>query len=383
MAVERDGSNRPDGAVAPPHAQRRTEARGRATVTGARPDLDPDEPSSPAELSTPSLLAVVKRAGRQLRRDNVTDLAAGLTYYAVLSVVPGLIVLVSLLGLLGPNAADTLVDQAQQIAPGSSADFVHTLITQAQANKQGAGLGAILGLAVALWSASGYVAAFMRASNIVYGIGEGRPIWKTVPIRVGVTFVAVILLVLSAVIVVASGPVARQLGDFLGVGSTVVTIWNITKWPVLFVLISVLLAILFWASPNARQGGVKWIGPGGVIAVLIWLIVSGLFAVYIANFSAYDKTYGSLAGVVIFLVWLWLTNIALLLGAEVNAELDHGKAIARGLPEDVQPFAEPRDTRKLDEVEKEAVRAARRGWSARVVSSSGGNGYGRNAGRSP
>lgn len=364
MATDRDGPNRHEDAVDPARARDRTEVRARATATGARPDLDPDDPSSPAELSKPSLLAVVKRAGKEFQRDNLTDLAAALTYYAVLSIVPGLIVLVSLLGLLGPDAADELVNQAQQIAPGSSADFVRTLITQAQANKQGAGLGAILGLAVALWSASGYVAAFMRASNVVYGIGEGRPIWKTVPIRVGVTFIAVVLLVLSTAIVVASGPVAQQIGDFLGVGSTVVTIWSITKWPVLFVLVSLLLAILFWASPNARQGGVKWISPGGVIAVLLWVIVSGLFAVYIANFSSYDKTYGSLAGVVIFLVWLWLTNIALLLGAEVNAELDHGKAIARGLAEDVQPFAEPRDTRKLDDEEKKAIRAvnsARRG----------------------
>lgn len=332
--------------------------RGPATATGARPDLDPDEPASPAELSKPSLLAVVKRAAREFRRDNLTDLAAALTYYAMLSIVPGLILLFSLLGLLGPAAADELVKQAQQIAPGSSADFVHILIAQAQADKQGAGLAAILGLGIALWSASGYVAAFMRASNVVYGIGEGRPIWKTTPVRLGVTLVAVIILVTGAVIVVASGPVAQQLGDVLGVGDTVVTIWNITKWPVLFVLLSVLLAILFWAGPNAQQGGVKWISPGGVIAVVIWLIISVLFAVYIANFSSYDETYGSLAGIVIFLVWLWLTNIALLLGAEINAELDHGKAIAAGLPEDVQPFAEPRDTRKLDDTEKEAVRAA-------------------------
>ncbi|WP_280493568.1 YihY/virulence factor BrkB family protein [Nocardia asiatica] len=359
MATDRGISNRHDDEVVDSAStQDRPEARG-ATDTGARPGLDPDEPSSPAELSKPSLVAVVKRAGAEFRRDNLTDLAAALTYYAVLAIVPGLIVLVSLLGLLGPNAADELVGQAQQIAPGSSAELVRALITQAQANKQGAGLGAVLGLAVALWSASGYVAAFMRASNVVYGIGEGRPIWKTTPIRLGVTLVAVILLVISAAIVVASGPVARQIGDFLGLGNTTVTIWNIGKWPVLFVLLSVLLAVLFWASPNARQGGVKWISPGGVVAVLVWLIVSVLFAVYIANFSSYDKTYGSLAGVVIFLVWLWLTNIALLLGAEINAELDHGKAIAQGLPEDVQPFAEPRDTRKLDEAEKEAVQAAK------------------------
>ncbi|MGW4718342.1 YihY/virulence factor BrkB family protein [Nocardia sp. NPDC004260] len=353
-AAKRHEDKRADPANTRDHPGSRVDA----TDAGARPDLDRDEPDSPADLSKPSLVAVVKRAAEEFQRDNLTDLAAALTYYAVLSIVPGLIVLVSLLGLLGPNAAAELVDQVRQIAPGSSADFVRTLVDQAQANKHGAGLGAIVGLAVALWSASGYVAAFMRASNVIYGIGEGRPIWKTTPIRLGVTIVAMILLVLSAAIVVASGPVAQQIGDFLGLGDTTVTIWNIAKWPVLFVLVSALLAILFWASPNARQGGIKWISPGGVIAVLIWLVISVLFSVYIANFSSYDKTYGSLAGVVIFLVWLWLTNIALLLGAEINAELDHGRAIAQGLPEDLQPFAVPRDTRKLDDAEKQKVRAA-------------------------
>jgi membrane protein len=182
-----------------------------------------------------------------------------------------------------------------------------------------------------------------------------RPIWKTVPIRLGVTITAVILLVLSAVIVVVSGPVARQVGTLLGAGDTTVLIWNIAKWPVLLIIVSVLLAILFWASPNAKQAGVKWVSPGGMIAVLIWLVISGLFAVYVSTFASYNKTYGSLAGVVIFLVWLWLSNLAILLGAEVNAELDHAKAIAQGLPEDAEPFAEPRDTRKLDDQQKRAI----------------------------
>lgn len=330
------------------------------TVGGARPDLDEPDPDSPTELSKPSLFAVVKRAAKEFRHDNLTDLAAGLTYYALLSIVPGLIVLLSLLGLLGPDTTGQVMDQVQQLAPGSGAEFVQTLITQAQANKTGAGIGAIVALTIALWSASGYVAGFMRASNVIYDIGEGRPIWKTAPIRLAVTIVAVIFIVISAVIVVVSGPIAQQIGDFIGVGSTTVLIWQIAKWPVLLIIVSVLLAILFWASPNAKQGGMKWVSPGGVIAVIIWLVVSGLFAVYVANFSSYNKTYGSMAGLVIFLVWLWLTNIALLLGAEINAELDHGKAIAQGMPEDMDgPFAEPRDTRKLDDAEMGAVERAR------------------------
>ena len=221
--------------------------------------------------------------------DHLTDLAAALTYYGVLSIVPALIVLLSILGLLGQSTTNEVVSQVEAVSPGSAASFVKTLITQAQANRTGAGLGAVFGVLIALWSASGYVAAFMRASNIIYDIGEGRPIWKTLPIRVGVTVLAVIILVISAVIVVVSGPVARQIGDVIGVGDTAVLLFNIIKWPVLAVIISLLLAVLFWASPNAKQAGIKWVSPGGLIAMLLWLAISALFAVYVANFSSYDR----------------------------------------------------------------------------------------------
>ncbi len=300
---------------------------------------------------------MLRRARAEFRRDHLTDLAAGLTYYATLSAVPALIVLVAVLGLLGPDTTRQVTEQIQAIAPGSSAQFVSNLIEQAQSNRTGAGIGAIVGIVVALWSASGYVAAFMRASNVIYDIGEGRPIWKTVPIRVGLTVLAVVVIVVCVVIAVVSGPVAQQVGDVIGVGDTTVLVWNIVKWPILVIVVSVFLALLFWASPNAKQAGIKWVSPGGAIAVLIWLGASAIFALYVSHFASYDKTYGSMAGVVIFLVWLWITNIALLLGAEVNAELEHGKAISEGLPPDVQPFAEPRDTRKLDDEETAAVEA--------------------------
>jgi len=316
-------------------------------------DLD-----SPTDLPSSSLRDEVKRARAEFRRDHLTDLAAGLTYYATLSAVPALIVLVSALGLLGPDTTRQVTEQVQSIAPGSSAELVSNLIGQAQSNRTGAGIGAVIGILVALWSASGYVAAFMRASNVIYDIGEGRPIWKTLPIRIGLTVLAVVVIVVAVIIAVVSGPVAQQVGDAIGVGDTTVLVWNIIKWPILVVIVSVFLAVLFWASPNAKQAGIKWVSPGGGVAVLIWLGASALFALYVAHFASYDKTYGSMAGVVIFLVWLWITNIALLLGAEVNAELEHGKAISEGLPPDVQPFAEARDTRKLDDEETAAVEAA-------------------------
>lgn len=319
---------------------------------------DGREPDSPTDLPRPSLLAVLRRVRTEFGRDNLLDLAAGLTYYAVLSVVPGLVVLVALLGLAGPDTTQQLISQVEAVAPGSASGVVRTLVEQAQSNQKGAGISAVIGLAVALWSASGYVSAFMRASNVVYGIREGRPMWKTIPVRLAVTLLAVVLLVAGTVIVVVSGPVAQQAGDLVGAGDLTVTLWGILKWPVLLVIITVLLAVLFWASPNAKQGGVRWVSPGGVVAVLVWLVVSGLFALYVATAASYDSTYGTLGGVVVFLVWLWLTNIAVLLGAEVNAELDHARAISEGLPEDVQPFAEPRDTRKLDDTDKAEVARA-------------------------
>jgi membrane protein len=338
--------------------------RGDSRDATAAPDDERHEggpaapPESPADLSKPSLVAVVERARREFKRDNLTDLAASLTYYGLLSIAPALVVLVAALGLLGRDATAQVIDQVQAVAPGSSAEFVRTLIAQAQANRASAGLGAAVGLLVALWSASGYVSAFMRASNVIYDIPEGRPIWKTVPVRVGVTVLAVVVMVVSAVIVVVSGPVARQVGQLVGAGDTGLLLWNILKWPLLLLLVSVLFAVLFWASPNARLGGVRWVSPGGILAVLIWVVVSGLFALYVAYFSSYDRTYGSLAGVVVFLVWLWLTNIAILLGAEVNAELDRARAMAAGAPEDLEPFAEPRDTRKMTDLDKEAVAEA-------------------------
>jgi membrane protein len=331
-----------------------------AEPTATTSDAGASEASvdKPSELSGSSKTAVFRRAAAEFKSDNLTTLAAALTYYAVLSVVPGLIVLISILGLVGRNVASRVESQVQSLAPGSSAAFVHSLITQAQHHKSGAGITLAVGLAIALWSTSSYVNAFRQASNIIYGIGEGRPIWKTISLRLGVTVVAVIVLVVGACIVVVSGPVANQVGNAVGAGRAAVLVWDIAKWPVLLILVSFLLAILFWASPNAKQGGIRWISPGGIVATILWLVISALFALYVTNFSSYDKTYGSLAGVVIFLVWLWLTNVALLLGAEVNAEFEHGRAIAEGLPDDVRPFAEPRDTRKLSEGDRRAVEEA-------------------------
>jgi membrane protein len=228
---------------------------------------------------------VLKRARIEFGKDDVTDLAAGLTYYGVMAVVPGLIVLIAIVGLVGADSS-RLLAQVSSVAPGSAAKVIDTLVGQAQRNHSGAGIAAIAGIVIAVWSASGYVAAFMRAANRVYDIGEGRPIWKTAPLRLAITLFAVVMLVVIAGAVVLTGSVAGTVGSALGVGGAAVTVWDIAKWPVLVVLISVLLAVLFWAAPNAKQGGIRWISPGGVLATVIWLAISAGFALYVADFSS-------------------------------------------------------------------------------------------------
>jgi membrane protein len=269
-------------------------------------------------------------------------------------------VLVSVLGLLGKSTTQKVLNNIGQIAPGGVHSFLQGVVTQVQGKAGIAGVAGIIGLLVALWSASGYVAAFMRASNAIYDVDEGRPIWKTIPVRILTTLALVVLLLIAAAIVVLTGPIANQVGQAFGIGHAAVLIWDFAKWPVLLVIVCAMISLLYKASPNVRQPAFRWISAGGVIAVAIWLIASGLFALYVSFSGSYNKTYGSLATVIIFLVWLWISNIAILLGAEFNAEAQRERAIRAGMPDDLEPFAELRDTRKLDDPEKHRVERARR-----------------------
>ncbi|HZB29949.1 MAG TPA: YihY/virulence factor BrkB family protein [Streptosporangiaceae bacterium] len=310
----------------------------------------PAAPKSPAKMSPAAWWAAVKRTFSEFKADNLSDWAAALTYYSVLSIFPAMLVVVSLVGLSGRSVSQDLISQVGTLAPGSVKQVLLNALTELQRGRAGAGLAAALGIAAAIWSASAYVAAFMRASNTIYDVPEGRPIWKTLPLRVAITLVTLVLLSVSAIAVVISGPLAREAGDLLGLGSVAVSVWNIAKWPVLLIVISLLFSLLYWASPNAKQG-FRWVTPGGVLAIIVWLVASAGFAVYVANFGSYNKTYGSIAGIIIFLVWLWISNIAILLGAELNAELERGRAIAAGRPKDEEPYVEPRDTRKFDDTD--------------------------------
>jgi membrane protein len=240
---------------------------------------------------------------------------------------------VSLVGLVfsPQQVTDALNQIVAQLGPSSAVETLKGPIESITADKGKAGIMLIVGIVAALWSASGYVGAFMRASNVMHEVDEGRPIWKLRPLQMLVTLAMILLLVLAAVAVIVTGPVAEAVGGAIGAGDTAVTVWNVAKWPVLVVIVSLMLAILYYAAPNAKLEGFRFISPGALVAVLIWIAASAAFAFYVANFGSYDKTYGSLGGVVVFLVWLWITNVAVLFGAELNSERERSKQFERGV----------------------------------------------------
>jgi membrane protein len=317
-------------------------------------------PTGPTDLSRRSWWAVLKRTATEFQQDNLTDWAAALTYYSVLSLFPGLLVLTAALGALGHSATQALIDNLSTIGPGQARDLLVNALRQVQGARSLAGPLAIVGLLGALWSASSYIGAFMRAANAVYDMPEGRPMWKTLPLRVALTLALVVLVAVCALGLVVSGALAERIGHLLGIGSVGITVWNIAKLPVMAVLVSLAIALLYWVAPNVRQPGFRWFSPGSVLALVVWAAVSTGFAFYVANFSSYNKTYGSLAAVIVFLVWLWLTNIAILLGAEFDAELARGRSIESGQRPDEEPFLPPRETRAMSSEARAEIQAEER-----------------------
>ncbi len=305
----------------------------------------PAVPEEPSDLSARSWGQVLRRTIREMRDDNLTDWAAALTYYAVLALFPGLIVLVALLGLLGryPETFDSLLRIVRELGPESAVDTFRGPVEGVIKQKGTAGALLGVGVAGALWSASGYVGAFIRAANQVYEVEEGRPFWKLRPLQLGVTVLMVLALALVALALALAGPLADAIGGVIGLGDTALALWSILKWPVLLVVVMAMFAVLYYIAPNVRQPSFRWVSPGGVAAVLLWVAASALFALYVANFGSYNKTYGSLGGVVVFLVWLWLSNLALLFGAELDAELERARELAAGLPAEKELQLPPRE----------------------------------------
>jgi membrane protein len=303
-------------------------------------------PDSPTDLPKSTWTGTLKRTMREFKEDDLTLLAAALTYYGILSLFPALLVLLSLLGLAGTGTIDALLANIGSLAPGATKTVITNAVHNLQSSNKAAGVALIFGLVGALWSASGYVGGFMKAANIIYEVEEGRKFWKLKPIQIFTTLIIVLLTTIVIIAVVVSGPIAEKVGNIIGLGDTAVTVFNIVKWPVIALIVSQIFAFLYWVTPNVKQPGFKWISPGGIVAVVLWIAASALFAFYVANFGSYSKTYGSMAAVIIFLVWLWITNVVMLLGLEFNAEVERGRQIEAGHDPDVEPFLPHREAPK-------------------------------------
>lgn len=357
-------------------------------ATAPSPD-DPRKPDSPDDLKPRSWKYVARKTLREFMKDQCTDLAAALTYYGVLAIAPALLAIVSLLGLVSNPArtVDAILGIVQDVAP-EGADATLRPILQQLTEAPAAGLALVVGLLTALWSASGYVAAFSRGMNRVYEIDEGRPVWKLRPILLLVTLVLVVIAVLVIAAVVLSGGVARSIGDAIGLSDAVVTVWNIAKWPVVVLLVALAIAILYHSTPNVRQPKFTWISVGAFVAILVWVLATLGFALYVANFSSYNETYGSLAGVVIALLWLWITNLALLFGAELDAELERGRQLQGGIEAERTIQLPPRDTTASDKKKAKAEEDVRLGREVREAAQredaqDGGDGASGGAHRDP
>jgi membrane protein len=317
---------------------------GAGTASGQAPD-------GVTDLSTGSWIGALKRTVKAFKADKLAVWAAALTYFGVLSVFPALLVVVSVLGLIGQSATDSLLTNLQDVAPGPAQEIFSSAIRNLQGAGSASGVAFVIGLVGAIWASSGYVSGFMDASNAIYDVEEGRPITKTLPVRVGLTIVLMVLAGAIAFAVTLTGGLAREAGDLLGVGDTAVDVWGVAKWPVLLLLVSLLLAVLYWGAPNVKLP-FRFVSPGSLLAVVGWVIASVGFAFYVANFGSYNKTYGALAGPIVFLLWLWISNICVLLGAELNAELERSRKLEAGeIAHEHEAFVEPRDTQKTEDPE--------------------------------
>jgi len=293
-------------------------------------------------------VSTLKRTIARFRHDNLSDWAAALTYYGLLALFPGLLALVSIVGLVGDpqEATRTLTEIVGALGPDSAAQTFAGPIESVASDRGAAGVAFVLGLAVALWSASSYVGAFMRASNVIYETREGRPFWKLRPLQIAVTLAMVLIGVMLVVGLVLTGPVVDAVAGPLGIGSTAVTLWNVAKWPAMAAAFVLMVGLLYYASPNAKIRGFKWVTPGSLVAIVVWAAASTGFALYVANFGSYDKTYGTLGGLIVLLVWLWISNLAILFGHQLNAELEREAEIGEGQPGaereiQLQPRADP------------------------------------------
>ncbi|KNH15267.1 ribonuclease BN [Arthrobacter sp. ZBG10] len=327
---------------------------------------DSRKPDSPKDVDKPSWKYIARKTLREFSKDQCPDLAASLTYYAVLSLFPAMLALVSLIGLFGDpqKTTDALLQVVQGVAPGDTVKTVSGPVAEL-ASAPAAGFTLVIGLATALWSASGYVGAFGRAMNRVYEVDEGRPFVKLRGTMLAVTLLAVVIVAVLAGMLVLSGPVAESVGGLIGLSGVFLTVWNIAKWPVMLGLMVAIIAVLYYATPNVKQPKFKWMSLGSGIALLIFILASLGFAFYVANFGNYNKTYGALGGVIVMLLWLWILNMSLLFGAEFDAEMERGRQLQAGIKAEETIQLPPRDTKKSEKLQAQEDEDIRHGRELR------------------
>jgi membrane protein len=335
---------------------------------------DERKPDGPQDLTKRSWKYVLRKTWNEVSEDQCTDLAAALTYYSVLALFPAALALVSILGVVGQstNAVDTVVKTLRPLVSDQMLGTIKPALEQL-AQSDSAGFALILGLLAALWSASGYVGAFSRAMNKIYEIREGRPFWKLRPIMLLLTLVAVVLVAVVLLLLILSGPVLGSIGNAVGLGDTAILVWRIVKWPVIALAVVLIVALLYYSTPNVQQPKFRWISVGAIVAIVVWVLASVGFAFYVANFGSYNKTYGSLAGVVVSLLFLWITNLALLFGAELDAELERGRELQAGIPAEEELQLPPRDTRNIEKADKKQAKDVALGRRIRRQANDNGN----------
>jgi membrane protein len=307
--------------------------------------------SSPTSLPRHTWKDTLTRTATEFKRDKLNHWGAALTYYAVLSMFPALLVLVSLVGLFAnpERVTKVLTDTVAQMGPATAAKTFQGPIETLTSSRGTAGVMFVVGVISALWAASGYVSAFADASNTIYEVEEGRPFWKLKPLQLAVTFVLIMLAALVALALVLSGPIVGALGSSLGISDTALTVWRFVKWPAMIVLVLIIFGALYYTSPNARPTGLRWVTGGAILALVMWIVASIALALYVSNFGSYNKTYGTLGGVVVFLIWLWVTNMAILLGAEFNAETERARQLEGDVPgADRRLRLEPREPAEVN-----------------------------------
>lgn len=305
---------------------------------------DESKPDSPTHLHGSSWKYAFKRSVSEFSRNKCTDLASSLTYFAMLSIFPALLAMVSLLGIAGQAEATTrnIVGILEQFASDQVVETLKQPIEQL-ASAPSAGLALAVGLLGALWSASGYVGAFGRSINQIYDVQEGRPAYKLKPVMLLITLALLLCAATVAVLLAVSGPLARTLGDLIGLGDTAIMVWNIAKWPVILLAAVFMIALLYYGTPNVRQPKFRWLSLGSAISLVILGLATLGFFFYVSNFSNYNKTYGAIGGVIVLLLWIWIGNLSLLFGVVFDAELERARQLQSGIAAESSIQLPPRD----------------------------------------